>query len=266
MKRWEQGTALVRHNVLAWLQEPGRSIFGAMIFVALLVILGGISAAHESHLSLAATDPLLFSVTGLAILDLFWNLTLTLSRRVERASEAGLFELCGNMFIKPQRLVGLHIVPIVLGVTGRFVLYTALMLLMRPSQVHPSQILVSLIPLSVGAISIVSIGIFSSSLTLLFRRVDPFTCVFVIVTVVMSGAVIPVEWITTKWSGALSMNPITLTLEGVRAAIIYDQPLENLTKPLLGLGLYAAFLLPFSLLSLNLVFMKRQNDNASGHY
>jgi len=93
------------------------------------------------------------------------------------------------------------------------------------------------------------LGIFSSAYLLLFKRGNPAKWFFLGVSSVAGGMLFPVSILPAWLQVVAHLNPVTYALDAMRAALLDGASLSAIAYPLLILLLFAAILLPTSMLA-----------------
>ena len=94
-----------------------------------------------------------------------------------------------------------------------------------------------------------SIGVFSASFIMVFKRGSPISLIFGALTHLVGGVLYPVS-VLPPWLRRVSdVLPITYAIEGSRAALLQGASWSELWRSLLPLLLFASILLPLSLVS-----------------
>ncbi|HKV23590.1 MAG TPA: ABC transporter permease [Candidatus Acidoferrum sp.] len=92
------------------------------------------------------------------------------------------------------------------------------------------------------------LGILSASYLLLFKRGNPAKWFFLGLSSVVGGMLFPIT-ILPDWLQVIArLNPVTYALQAMRAALLHGAGFEPVWRPLLVLLLFAAILLPLSML------------------
>jgi len=92
-----------------------------------------------------------------------------------------------------------------------------------------------------------SIGIFSTSFIMIFKKGDPTTWLVTSLSWLLGGVFYPVQ-ILPSWLEKLAyLLPITYALDGMRMALLQGHSLYQLRANILALSIFTIFLLPISI-------------------
>ena len=122
--------------------------------------------------------------------------------------------------------------------------------------------------LALTVLSTSGIGILSASMILYFKRGDPINFLIVSAHSLLGGVLFPTEllrrWPLAEWlSGWL---PLTYALRAVRRTLLAGAPISEIRGELAMLVLFAAALLPASLLAFRLALRKAREEGSLVHY
>ncbi len=101
--------------------------------------------------------------------------------------------------------------------------------------------------LLVSILSFVGLGIFSAAYVLLFKRGNPMRWAVVGLASLVGGMMYPVDVLPPVLQVAARLFPLTYSLQAMRVALLRDAPLAELWPALRALLLFAAVLLPASM-------------------
>lgn len=123
--------------------------------------------------------------------------------------------------------------------------------------------------LAAGVLTILcflSVGILSASFILVYKTGNPFAWIFGTVSGLFGGVVFPVSllppWI--RWISRLL--PVTYALNGVRKSLLASATFAEILPDIAALAVFAAVLLPLSLLAFRLAVRKAKKDGTLSHY
>jgi len=118
--------------------------------------------------------------------------------------------------------------------------------------------------LTIAAFS--SLGIFSASFIMLFKRGDPVNWGFNVVSWLLGGVYYPVTILPLWLQKVAYLIPMTHALEALRSILLSHRDLSSLTEHLLVLGLWGAIGLPVSLFCFRYALNRAKMRGALGHY
>jgi ABC-2 type transport system permease protein len=192
-----------------------------------------------------------FSLVGFVFFD-YLNAALdTFDRSIIEARDAGTLEpLLTTQVSLTTILIGSAIYPFV-ATTLRIAVYLAWGAFLFDFPLRAANWLTVLVVLLASLLAFSGFGILSSAYLLLFKRGNPAKWLILGVSSVAGGMLFPVT-ILPDWLQVIArLNPITYALDAMRAALLDHAPVPSQARPILTLMLFAAILLPVSLLTFN---------------
>jgi ABC-2 type transport system permease protein len=111
-----------------------------------------------------------------------------------------------------------------------------------------------------------SIGVFSASFIMVFKRGSPISLIFGALTHLVGGVLYPVSILPPWLRWVSDALPITYAIEGSRAALLQGAPWSQLWRSLFPLLIFASILLPFSLVSFHYAARHTRVAGTLGHY
>ena len=189
-----------------------------------------------------------FSLVGFVFIDYLGVALDSFDRSLEEARDAGTLEhLLITQTSLPTVLVGSAIYPFVLT-TIRIVLYIAWSALLFGFPLHAANWLGVIAVLIATILSFSGLGILSAGYLLLFKRGNPGKWLILAVSGLAGGMLFPVSVLPDWLQFVARINPVTYALDAMRAALLADASSTALLKPIAILLLFAALLLPVSIL------------------
>jgi ABC-2 type transport system permease protein len=188
-----------------------------------------------------------FSLVGFVFLD-YLNAALdTFDRSLEEARNSGTLEhLLVTQASLPVFVAGSTIYPFV-ATTLRIVVYVAWGAVLFGFPLHAANWLTVIVVLLATLLAFSGLGILSSSYLLLFKRGNPAKWFFLGVSSVAGGMLFPVNILPDWLQVVARFNPVTYSLEAMRAALLGGASIAALWRPLAVLLLSALVLLPVSM-------------------
>jgi ABC-2 type transport system permease protein len=188
-----------------------------------------------------------FSLVGFVFLD-YLNAALdTFDRSLEEARNSGTLEhLLVTQASLPIFVAGSAIYPFV-ATTLRIVVYVAWGAVLFGFPLHAANWLTVIVVLLATLLAFSGLGILSSSYLLLFKRGNPAKWFFLGVSSVAGGMLFPVNILPDWLQVVARFNPVTYSLEAMRAALLGGATIAALWRPLAVLLLSAFVLLPVSM-------------------
>jgi ABC-2 type transport system permease protein len=189
-----------------------------------------------------------FSLVGFVFLD-YLNAALdTYDRGLEEARDTGTLEhLLITQTSLPVFVAGSAIYPFV-ATTLRIVVYVAWAAALFGFPLHAANWLAVSAVLLVTLLAFSGLGILSASYLLLFKRGNPAKWFFLGVSSVAGGMLFPVSILPDWLQFVARLNPVTYALDAMRASLLGGAGVVALWRPLGILLLFAAVLLPLSMI------------------
>jgi len=188
-----------------------------------------------------------FSLVGFVFLD-YLNAALdTFDRSLEEARNSGTLEhLLVTQASLPIFVAGSAIYPFV-ATTLRIVVYVAWGAVLFGFPLYAANWLTVIVVFLATLLAFSGLGILSSSYLLLFKRGNPAKWFFLRVSSVAGGMLFPVNILPDWLQVVARFNPVTYSLEAMRAALLGGATVAALWRPLAVLLLSALVLLPVSM-------------------
>ncbi len=268
MNTLSKGLAFLRRDLL--LQSSYRASFvlnivGIFFSVAIFYYLGKlIGPAVEGRLG--GTDYFSFVLVGIAFYNFLGTALNSFSGSLRQAQLTGTLE--------PVLVTPVGIPTLLFGSSLYSFLYTsltavaylivaALFFSFDLSRANPGAACLTLL-LTVVAFS--GLGILSASFTLRWKRGDPLAFFLGTASALLGGVYFPVEVIPGWLQKVAAWIPLTYALSAMRGAILEGATTSTLSRDLLTLALFAAVLLPLSVLAFSLALRAARRDGTLGQY
>ena len=127
-------------------------------------------------------------------------------------------------------------------------------------------ILPSILAVVLSIILFISLGIFSASGTIIFKKGEPFGWFFGTLSALFGGAFFPIE-VMPDWMQAISIIvPITYSLEALRLTILQGHSILMVSNHLIILGSMSLVLFPLSLKTFQWAVEKGKRDGSLMDY
>jgi ABC-2 type transport system permease protein len=254
--------AIARTYRAPFILEVVEALFGAATFyyVARFVDSPGLSRALPQGGSYFA-----FALVGFAFFD-YLNVALdTFDHSLEEARDTGTLEpLLVTQTSLSAILAGSAIYPFA-ATTVRVAVYLGwgAALFGFPLGAANWSAVIAVLVASMLAFS--GLGIFSASYLLLFKRGNPAKWLVLGVSSVVSGMLFPVN-ILPGWLQFLAwLSPVTYALDAMREALLAGTRFGQLLRPLCALLLFAAVLLPVSILAFGWALRRTKTTGTLTH-
>jgi ABC-2 type transport system permease protein len=206
-----------------------------------------------------------YSLVGFIFFDYLYASLDAFDRSIQEARDSGTLEpLLVTQVSLPVILVGSAIYPFV-ATTVRIVVYlawgAALFHFPLSSANWPGVVLVLLATL----LAFSGLGIFSAAYLLIFKRGNPAKWFFVGVSGLVGGMLFPIS-ILPGWLQVIAhLNPVTYSLDAMRAALLDGAHLGQIASALLMLLSFALVLLPTSILGFSWALRRTKITGTLSH-
>jgi ABC-2 type transport system permease protein len=188
-----------------------------------------------------------FSLIGFVFLDYLNAALNTFDQSLVEARDSGTLEhVLVTQTSLPTFLAGSAIYPFV-STTVRIAVYIAWGALLFSFPLGEANWLAVICILIASLLAFSGLGILSSSYVLLFKRGNPAKWLFLGITSLTSGTLFPVSVLPHGLQFLARLNPVTYSLDAMRAALLANASPVALWRPLTVLMGFAAVLLPVSM-------------------
>src|SRR5271169_2686565 len=242
--------------------EMVEALFGAAMFyyVALFVDSPQLRQALPQGTSYFA-----YSLVGFVFFDYLHTALDSFDHSLEEARDTGTLEpLLVTQVSLPVILVGSATYPFALT-TLRIAVYLGWGSALFGFPLRSANWVSVLVVLLATLLSFSGLGILSSAYLLLFKRGNPSKWFFLGISSVVGGMLFPVS-ILPKWLQVVAhLNPVTYALDAMRAALLDGVGLSFVAHPLLILLLFAAALLPTSMLAFSWALRRTKMNGTLSH-
>ncbi len=206
-----------------------------------------------------------FALVGFAFFD-YLNVAMdTFDRSLEEARNTGTLEpLLVTQTSLPVILAGSAIYPFA-ATTLRVAIYLGWGAVLFSFPLGAANWGGVLAVLFASMLAFAGLGIFSASYLLLFKRGNPAKWLVLGISSVVSGVLFPVS-ILPGWLQFLArLSPVTYALEAMRRALLAGASFGQLLRPLGALLLFAAVLLPASMLAFGWALRRTKTTGTLTH-
>lgn len=187
-----------------------------------------------------------FSLVGFVFLDYLNAALNNFDQSLMEARDSGTLEhVLVTQTSLPVFLAGSSIYPFV-STTLRITVYIAWGAILFDFPLRHANWLAVISVLLASLLAFSPLGILSSSYVLLFKRGNPVKWLFLGVTSLTSGTLFPVAVLPRGLQFLALLNPVTYSLDAMRAALLAGSDVETLWRSLAALLGFAAVLLPVS--------------------
>jgi ABC-2 type transport system permease protein len=188
-----------------------------------------------------------FSLIGFVFLDYLNAALNTFDQSLVEARDSGTLEqVLVTQTSLPVFLAGSSIYPFV-STTARIAVYIAWGAILFGFPLAGANWLAVIGILIASLLAFSGLGILSASYVLLFKRGNPAKWLFLGLTSLTSGTLFPVSVLPHGLQFIARLNPVTYSLDAMRAAMLSGSTLEALWRPLMVLIGFATVLLPMSM-------------------
>ena len=226
--------------------EAFEALFGAAMFY---YIARFVDSPELQHALPQGGSYFAFSLIGFVFLDYLNAAMDAFDHSLEEARDSGTLEhLLITQTSLPVIVAGSAIYPFV-ATTMRIAVYIAWGAILFGFPLGGANWLGVAAVLLATLLAFSGLGIFSASYVLLMKRGNPAKWFMLGVSGVAGGMLCPIGILPDWLQFVAHLNPVTYALEAMRIALLGNAPLRSLLHPLLVLLLFAAILLPFSMLT-----------------
>jgi ABC-2 type transport system permease protein len=188
-----------------------------------------------------------FSLVGFVFLDYLNAALNTFDQSLIEARDSGTLEhVLVTQTSLPVFLAGSSIYPFV-STTIRIMVYIAWGAILFGFPLASANWLAVSSVLVASLLAFSGLGILSASYVLLFKRGNPAKWLFLGITSLTSGTLFPVSVLPRGLQFLATLNPVTYSLDAMRAALLAGSSVETLWRPLIVLMGFAVVLLPASM-------------------
>jgi ABC-2 type transport system permease protein len=190
-----------------------------------------------------------YSLVGFVFFDYLHVALGAFDRSLEEARDTGTLEpLLISQVSLPVILVGSAVYPFVVT-TLRIAVYLGWGAILFGFPLHSANWFSVVVVLAGSLLAFSGLGIFSSAFLVLFKRGNPSRWFFLGVSSVVGGMLFPISILPDWLQVVARVNPVTYALDAMRAALLDGAGLFAIAYPLVILFLFAAVLLPLSMLA-----------------
>jgi len=224
-------------------------IFYALFGVASFYFLSRFIDSPQLEKSLPqGSDYFSFALVGLAFFDYLSIALQTFDGSLQDARQNGTLEnLLVTQTSLPVILAGSALYPFAL-LSLRTVIYLGWGAVLFGFPVRDANWLGALLILVVSVLAFSGLGILSASYLLVFKRGNPVNWAVIGLSSVVGGMMYPVSVLPRWLQYVARLTPVTYSLEGMRAAILGHASFLELWPSLAALLVFAAVLLPISVI------------------
>ena len=213
----------------------------AVLFLISQIFGGGGVTAYRQW-----SNPLAAWITGLIVLSYFSTGFSSLANAIRTEQAQGTLESVLMTPISVQTLVLASSAWDFVQVSITSALYVFFGWFFFGVEFRGSFLLAALF-LLLTTLTLVSVGIFSASFAMVYKRGDPFGVFFATSSALFSGVFFPTQLLGDGFGQISRALPPTYGLDGIRRVLIEGQTLWQVRSPLITLCLFLAVLLPSSL-------------------
>lgn len=206
-----------------------------------------------------------FALVGFVFFDYLSAALDAFDRSLEEARDSGTLEqLLVTQTSLPVMLAGSAIYPFVVT-TLRIAVYLAWAALLFHFPLGAANWVAVAAVLLASLLAFSGLGILSASYLLLFKRGNPGKWLLLGISSVAGGMLFPVNILPEWLQGVARVNPVTYTLEAMRSALLGGAAVSQLVHPILILLLFAAVLLPLSMMIFAAVLKRTKTTGTLMH-
>jgi ABC-2 type transport system permease protein len=206
-----------------------------------------------------------FSLIGFVFLD-YLNAALdTFDRSLEEARDTGTLEhLLVTQTTLPTILAGSAVYPFA-ATTVRIGVYIGWGALLFGFPLGSANWFAVFLVLAVSLLAFSGLGILSASYLLLFKRGNPAKWLLLGISSVAGGMLFPISILPDWLQFFARLNPITYALDAMRASLLGSAHQRDIFHPLAILLVFAAVLLPLSMLAFAAALRRTKSTGTLAH-
>lgn len=206
-----------------------------------------------------------YSLVGFIFFDYLYASLDAFDRSVQEARDSGTLEpLLVTQVPLPVILVGSAIYPFV-ATTVRIAVYLAWGAVLFRFPLGLASWSGVILVLLATLLAFSGLGIFSAAYLLIFKRGNPAKWFFVGVSSLVGGMLFPVT-ILPPWLQVIAhLNPVTYSLDAMRAALLDGARISQITPALLMLLVFALLLLPASIVGFSWALRRTKITGTLSH-
>lgn len=206
-----------------------------------------------------------FSLVGFVFLDYLNAALNTFDQSLIEARDSGTLEhMLVTQTSLPVFLAGSAIYPFV-STTVRIAVYIVWGAILFSFPLGNANWLAVIAVLIASLLAFSGLGIISASYVLLFKRGNPAKWLFLGITSLTSGTLFPISVLPRGLRFLAGLNPVTYSLEAMRAALLGGASLQILWLPLVVLLGFAAVLLPLSMAAFSWSLRRTKSTGTLSH-
>jgi len=206
-----------------------------------------------------------YSLVGFIFFDYLYASLDAFDRSIEEARDSGTLEpLLVTQVSLPVILVGSAIYPF-LVTTLRIAVYLAWGVILFHFPVSAANWPAALVVLLATLLAFSGLGIFSAAYLLIFKRGNPAKWFFVGISSLVGGMLFPVSILPDWLQFVAHLNPVTYSLDAMRAALLAGARLRQIAPAVAMLLLFALILLPASIWSFSWALRRTKITGTLSH-
>ena len=206
-----------------------------------------------------------YSLVGFIFFDYLHAALDSFDRSLEEARDSGTLEpLLVTQVSLPVILIGSAVYPF-LVTTVRIGVYLAWGALLFHFPLQAANWLSVLAVLVAALLAFCGLGIFSAAYLLLFKRGNPGKWFFLSISSLAGGMLFPVTILPSWLQVVAPLNPVTYALDAMRAALLEGAAVTQIAAKLLVLLVFAAALLPGSVLGFSWALRRTKITGTLSH-
>jgi ABC-2 type transport system permease protein len=221
-----------------------QALFGAALFYYVAQF---VDSPELRHALPEGSSYFAYSLIGFVFFDYLGAALDSIDHSLEEARDTGTLEpLLVTQVPLPVALIGSAVYPFV-ATTLRIGVYIAWGALLFGFPLHQANWLSVAAVLVATLLAFSGLGLLSGAYLLLFKRGNPSKWFLLGVSSVAGGMLFPVTVLPNWLQFVARLNPVTYALEAMRASLLNDASIVLIARPLGILLLFAAVLLPVSM-------------------
>ena len=229
----------------AFIGEALGVLFQVITFYYISSVFGGVIAPSLARYN---NDYFAYIMIGVALMDFMYTSLETFDNNIRESQLMGTLEIVLLTPIKLTHMLLFSSLWPYLFTTVSFLTYLLFGVLLFDLQIGNSNPLTAVVMLFLAVLTFAPLGIVSATVVLVFKRGSGLRKVFSATSALLGGTFYPTE-VLPEWIQSMCyFVPMTHAVTGLRAALISNASLSELTSEILFLCVFAAISLPLSLL------------------
>ena len=229
----------------AFVGEALGVLFKVITFYYISKVFGGVLTPNLARYN---NDYFAYLMIGVALMDFMYTSLETFDNNIRESQLMGTLEIVLLTPIKLTHMLLFSSLWPYVFTTLSFLTYLLFGVLIFDLQIGNSNPVTAVVMLLLAVLTFAPLGIVSATVVLVFKRGSGLRKVFSATSALLGGAFYPTQVLPDWIQSVCYFVPMTHAVTGLRAALISNASLSELTSEILFLCVFAAISLPLSLL------------------